>query len=86
MLMLSLLVTALFLLTIRYRVWFYAALSGAVFSLTLWTLIEFLMTILPLGWQGLSAFLAILCVYCVIYVMVSAYQKWQHYKHKRALM
>ncbi|HQV22578.1 MAG: hypothetical protein H6996_09420 [Moraxellaceae bacterium] len=86
MMALSLLAIALFLCATRYRIWIYAAASGMMFSMSLWSLMQFLMGILPAEWHGLSAFLAILCVYCVIYVMVSAYQKWQHYKHKRALM
>jgi len=84
MLALSLIATTLLLLMTRYRVWIYAALSGAGFALVLWALMEFLMSILPTGWHGLSAFLAILWLYFVLFGVVSGYQKWLSHRHKHS--
>jgi hypothetical protein len=86
MLVLSLIATTLLLLMTRYRVWIYAALSGASFAVVLWSLMEFLIDILPIGWHGLSAFLAILWLYFVLFGVVSGYQKWLQHKHKQSLL
>lgn len=84
MLALSLITTTLFLLMTRYRVWVYAAVSGALFASVLWSLMDFIKVILPIEWHGLSAFLAILCIYFILFGVVSSYQKWQHHKHNQS--
>lgn len=84
MLAVSLIATTLLLLMTRYRVWVYAVLSGVGFALVLWSLMEFLMDVLPTGWHGLSAFLAMLWLYFVLFGVISGYQKWLHHKHKQS--
>lgn len=84
MLALSLIATTLLLLITRYRVWIYAALSGAGFAWVLWQLMAFLMRVLPKEWHGLSVFLAILWLYFVLFGVVLGYQKWLNYRHKHS--